>query len=138
MRSQFSWWKSIFFIADNKDWSSSDDKIFGNDGNDKIYGELGDDSLDGGEGNDNIKGEGGDDKLLGDEGDDKLAGGRGNDELEADDGNDKMKVGKGTDTFICDLADTITYLNSAEGDEKIGPGRVIDESSPTENFSLLY
>ena len=49
-----------------------------------------------------------------------------------------MKGGKGAATFICDLADTITYLNSAEGDEKIGPCSVIDESSPTENFSLLY
>ena len=40
-----------------------------------------------------------------------------------------MKGGKWAVTFNCDLADTITDFNSAEGDEKIGPCRVSDESS---------
>ena len=54
---------------------------------------------------------------------------RGNDELDGGEGEDKMKGGKGAVTFNCDLADTITDFNSAEGDEKIGPCRVSDESS---------
>jgi hypothetical protein len=40
-----------------------------------------------------------------------------------------LKGGKGADLFICDLADTITDFNSAEGDRKTGQCRVVDKSS---------
>jgi Ca2+-binding RTX toxin-like protein len=72
--------------------------------------------------------------MKGGDGNDELDGGDDIDELDGGEGKDKMKGGKGADTFICDLADTITDFNSAEGDEKIGQCRVIDESSPTEIF----
>ena len=53
--------------------------MYGEEGNDRIYGGYGDDYLDGGEGNDTLYGEYGDDVLTGGTGNDYLDGGYGND-----------------------------------------------------------
>jgi Ca2+-binding RTX toxin-like protein len=93
------------------------DTIFGEGGADLIRGGIGDDELLGGpgkddiqgeEGNDFLSGEGGDDKLDGGKGkdvinglsdDDKLLGGKGNDALSGGSGNDNGNGGAGKDSF---------------------------------------
>ncbi|GKT19101.1 hypothetical protein ADUPG1_004298, partial [Aduncisulcus paluster] len=55
------------------------DKLFGNEGDDRLYGEGGHDYLDGGLDDDKLYGGDGNDVLNYDEGDDKLVGGNGDD-----------------------------------------------------------
>ncbi len=80
--------------------------LFGNEGNDRLYGGRQDDVLNGGSGNDRLYGDrgndllvggSGDDYLSGGEGDDRLKGGSGRDQLYGDDGNDYLDGGAGFD-----------------------------------------
>lgn len=103
-----------------------------------IKGTIGDDRINGGDRHDKIYGEDGDDYLKGGKGDDKIDGGDGDDVLDGGEGADILIGGNGADVFICDLTDTITDFNSAEGDKIIGQCSVIDESlseSPSETES---
>jgi CubicO group peptidase (beta-lactamase class C family) len=92
--------------------------LFGNEGNDRLYGGRQDDVLNGGAGNDQLFGDRGNDLLVGGAGDDYLSGGRGDDQLKGgagsdqlfgDNGNDYLdggagfdilKGGKGNDTLV--------------------------------------
>lgn len=71
-------------------------RLYGGSGNDKLYGGLGDDGLDGGTGNDS---------LFGGKGNDLLAGGTGNDQLTGDAGTDRFEGGVGND--VINARDTI-------------------------------
>ena len=61
--------------------ASTDDRIFGLEGDDDIFGEAGDDVLYGGDGDDDVSGANGADVLDGESGDDNVAGGADNDIL---------------------------------------------------------
>lgn len=77
---------------------NTSDRIFGDEGNDRIRGLSGQDRLSGGDGND---------KLFGNEDDDTLLGGSGNDKLVGGDGADKLKGGKGRDRLDGGLGDDL-------------------------------
>lgn len=74
-----------------------DDRIWGNSGDDRLGGGAGDDEVRGGSGNDRIAGHRGNDFLDGNSGDDKIFGGAGNDELWGNSGNDVLADGRGDD-----------------------------------------
>ena len=95
------------------------DRIFGGNGNDTLYGDLGvnlndnsdiipayslaftmNDTIGGGAGNDKIYGNLGNDKLYGDEGNDEIWGGNGDDEIWGGAGDDILNGGLDKDTFV--------------------------------------
>ncbi|MGE5655582.1 MAG: calcium-binding protein [Actinomycetota bacterium] len=114
--------------------NDGDDVIGGGNGNDILYGGKGNDRLDGNEGNDLVRGDSGDDLLFGGPGNDVLRGGQGNDILQGNEGNDFLvgdrgvdflTGGEGADTFVLrrdeatfniNQADVITDFNFNQGD----------------------
>ena len=91
--------------------------MFGEGGDDKLYGGLGSDWLDGGDGVDEINGDGGDDKLYGGLGNDLLDGGDGVDRVNGGDGADTVKGGLGNDIIGGAIGDD--YLYGEGGDDKL-------------------
>jgi CubicO group peptidase (beta-lactamase class C family) len=119
--------------------------LFGNEGNDRLYGGRQDDVLNGGSGNDRLYGDrgndllvggSGDDYLWGGEGDDRLKGGSGRDQLFGDDGNDYLdggagfdilNGGKGNDTLLdYDGGDRLT---GGKGKDIFGVGGALSKSA---------
>jgi Beta-lactamase/RTX calcium-binding nonapeptide repeat (4 copies) len=119
--------------------------LFGNEGNDRLYGGRQDDVLNGGSGNDRLYGDrgndllvggSGDDYLWGGEGDDRLKGGSGRDQLFGDEGNDYLdggagfdilNGGKGNDTlFDYDGGDRLT---GGKGKDIFGVGGALSKSA---------
>ena len=92
-----------------------------NSGNDTLYGQGGDDTLYGGDGNDILYGQGDDDILYGEDGNDILSGGNGNDTLYGGNGNDKLKGGKGNDILYG--GDGNDTLRGNKGDDELYGGR---------------
>jgi Ca2+-binding RTX toxin-like protein len=91
------------------------DRLYGEDGHDKIFGHGGDDILDGGAGVDELWSGDGDDWLSGGAGTDRLIGGNGDDQLDGGADGDAMYGWGGNDTY---------FVNSV-GDlvrEEIGSG----------------
>ncbi|MGH1378717.1 MAG: Ig-like domain-containing protein [Alphaproteobacteria bacterium] len=94
---------------DGRDYASNSPKyMYGDSGNDTIYGGYAHDVLVGGLGNDTIHGVGSGDKLYGGHGDDTLygsndndffSGGAGNDFISGRGGNDTLHGGAGNDTL---------------------------------------
>lgn len=82
-----------------------ENRIFGDDGNDKIIGGLRSDELAGGEGRDRIYGLSGNDTLEGNEGKDSLFGGWGDDILAGGTEDDGLHGGWGRDTFVFNEGD---------------------------------
>lgn len=89
--------------------SDSNERLFGNDGedviggaegNDILYGGKGSDRLDGNDGNDVVRGDAEDDFLFGGSGNDVIRGGQGNDELVGDEGNDFLVGDRGFDILV--------------------------------------
>ena len=72
-------------------------EIYGDSGNDNIWGGLRNDTLEGGAGNDAIEGWSGNDRIKGDAGNDVLYGQSGHDTIFGGAGNDKMYGGTGND-----------------------------------------
>ena len=70
--------------------SKDDDKLYGGEGDDQIFGGKDDDKIDGGRGDDKIFGNKGNDILYGCRGDDKLYGGKGADTYIISPGKDKI------------------------------------------------
>jgi Ca2+-binding RTX toxin-like protein len=91
------------------------DTIYGNGGNDTIYGGAGVDALDGGDGNDTIFNGAGVDAVDGGLGDDVIWGGSGDDTLKGDVGNDTFGfiAGNGIDT-VSDF--DIASVTAGDGD----------------------
>ncbi|MCA9120686.1 MAG: VCBS repeat-containing protein [Planctomycetaceae bacterium] len=76
------------------------DIVFGGNGNDKIFGRDGFDFLVGGGGDDEVFGEGGRDIVLGGLGADELHGGEGDDHLESEEGADSFFGEEGNDRIF--------------------------------------
>ena len=91
--------------------------MFGDDGGDLVYGNLGDDSCNGGNGNDTVRGG---------QGNDTLSGGAGADFVSGDRGDDTMTGGLGADIFHSSSdagIDRVLDFNLAEGDRvQLDPG----------------
>lgn len=77
--------------------NSGNNTIWGERGNDRIYGRSGNDVLNGGSGSDRLYGGSGNDSLVGRQGNDYLSGGTGNDRIAGDSGNDTLVGGRGAD-----------------------------------------
>ncbi|UKA05070.1 retention module-containing protein [Photobacterium damselae subsp. damselae] len=71
-------------LADISERQGGADKIFGDDGDDILYGQSKGDTLVGGQGNDFLSGGAGDDILVADQGNDILVGGKGDDIFKLD------------------------------------------------------
>ncbi|SMB32247.1 Hemolysin-type calcium binding domain protein (fragment) [Sterolibacterium denitrificans] len=84
---------------DSYTFSNQADRVYGNGGNDALYGGAGDDFLDGGTGNDSLYGGSGNDTLNGGTGNDYLAGEAGNDILQGGSGDDILTDTSGTALF---------------------------------------
>ncbi len=77
--------------------------IYGDDGNDVIYGTATADRIMGGNGNDWINAGAGNDVIYGDAGNDKLFGGDGNDYINGGAGTDVIRSGAGRDRIIATI-----------------------------------
>jgi CubicO group peptidase (beta-lactamase class C family) len=86
--------------------------LFGNEGNDRLYGGRQDDVLNGGSGNDRLYGDRGNDLLVGGSGDDYLWGGAGDDRLKGSSGNDQLFGDAGND-----------YLDGGFGFDRLDGGK---------------
>jgi Ca2+-binding RTX toxin-like protein len=95
------------------------DQLYGEEGGDVVWGNLGADSLDGGDGADQVRGG---------QGDDLVIGGAGADYVSGDRGNDTVVGGAGADlfhTFGDAGIDRVLDFNLAEGDRvMLDPGTV--------------
>jgi Ca2+-binding RTX toxin-like protein len=74
-------------------------KIFGDAGDDTLFGGPLADSIFGGAGNDSIRGGGGNDSILGQGGDDRISAGDGNDSVEGGAGSNLIHGGTGNDSI---------------------------------------
>jgi len=93
------------FGDSGNDWlygGDGDDALIGGTGNDRLYGGDADDFLSGGIGNDTLSAGNGDDTLKGGAGNDRLYGAEGNDTLYAGEGRDTLRGEAGDDTYIVD------------------------------------
>lgn len=88
------------------------DRFFGGEGDDRLEGLPGADWLDGGEGNDTLDGDDGVDRLDGGDGNDILSGGRGDDDLFGRAGTDDLSGG-----LDVDYLDGGPGLGSVRGDD---------------------
>jgi serralysin len=86
-------------LIENALGGKGNDKITGNDIDNKLIGKKGNDTLKGLDGDDVLKGSAGDDTLFGGQGDDTLNGGTGNDTLNGGPGTDVLLGNKGSDTL---------------------------------------
>jgi len=98
------------------------DTLFGFGGRDHLYGGDGNDILDGGEGNDYLQGDNGNDTLWGGEGRDYLSGGNGNDILNGGEDHDELQGGWGNDTL--DGGYGGDRLDGGEGDDILFGGNM--------------
>ena len=101
------------------------DRLGGGNGVDKLFGNFGSDILYGGKGYDLLNGGNGDDKLFGNSGNDILYGGKGNDLLNGGNGNNTLKGGAGDDIFQLNTGvgrDVIKDYQSGEDSIKLLEG----------------
>jgi len=81
---------------------NGNDTINGGEGNDAIFGDYGDTALDSslGSGNDSLSGDAGNDTIEGGAGNDTIEGGADNDRIDGGFGRDELSGGNGDDTFV--------------------------------------
>ncbi|MCW2921815.1 MAG: calcium-binding protein [Thermoleophilia bacterium] len=79
--------------------ATTNDRLAGDDGPNRLFGGIGNDTLYGGRGNDGLDGGVGNDRLFGGQGNDGLLGGAGNDQLSGDAGTDTYIAGAGNDVI---------------------------------------
>jgi Ca2+-binding RTX toxin-like protein len=89
------------------DGGENDDDIFGNEGKDVLIGGQGNDLLQGGIGDDELYGGGDNDELFGELGNDYCDGGAGDDLLFGGEDWDELVGGEDDDTFYFDLLDSV-------------------------------
>lgn len=105
--------------------NAGDDIVWGDDDEDKLYGESGNDTLRGGKGDDRIWGGPDNDLIYGEDGDDKIQGDTssttdsGNDTIYGGDGIDEINGGKGND-YIKGEDDNDNLDGDAGNDEVYG------------------
>ncbi|HMP80127.1 MAG TPA: calcium-binding protein, partial [Pirellulaceae bacterium] len=102
--------------ADELYGEEGDDTIYGGLGNDTIYAGEGDDRVWGGAGNDFIDGGPGDDEIYGEDGNDVIFGGPGNDRLHGGNGNDLLDGGPGNDSLIAGATGVSTLTGGGGND----------------------
>lgn len=93
--------------------------IYGDGGNDHIFGGKDSDIIYGGSGNDYIYGFGGVDAIFGGSGNDTIYGGDGDDRILGESGNDTINGGAGDDVIICGSGRDRVIVNSDEGLDKV-------------------
>jgi CubicO group peptidase (beta-lactamase class C family) len=91
--------------------------LFGNEGNDRLYGGRQDDVLNGGSGHDRLFGDRGNDLLVGGSGNDYLSGGEGKDRLMGGSGRDQLFGDRGNDYL--DGGAGFDILNGGEGNDTL-------------------
>ncbi len=103
------------------------DQLYGQRGNDLISGDDGNDWILGGSGNDNLFGGDDPDQLYGDSGNDSIYGeGTGNDDLHGGSGNDLLNGGAGGDFLAGDSGnDTFKFFDSYESSAN-SPDQIMD------------
>lgn len=109
---------------------STNDIMYGLDGNDTVDGRAGDDILYGGNGNDTIDADSGNDILYGEAGDDILQGYAGNDTFVYSEGLDEVYDTSGTDTLWLSngiTVDDIAFSSSGTDDTLITINSGTDE-----------
>jgi Ca2+-binding RTX toxin-like protein len=116
------------------EWNIDADSLWGEGGNDTIYGGVGKDQLIGGTGDDTLYGEIGRDWLTGDDGDDRLDGGLDADTMRGGTGNDRYWVDNLGDLVIETEASGTDLIYSSVDISLADAGRVIGE---VENITLL-
>ncbi|RCJ25446.1 hypothetical protein A6S26_16875 [Nostoc sp. ATCC 43529] len=85
-----------YLVNTKQHWSM----MYGDNGNDSLFGNSGNDTLLGGNDNDVLFGNSGNDNLIGGNGNDALLGDSGNDALTGGSGNDTLLGGAGLDVFV--------------------------------------
>lgn len=95
--------------------NNQNDRLYGEGGNDILFGFGGDDQLYGGTGNDVLLGYDGIDNLFGGNGSDFLAGGNGVDTLDGGLGSDKLYGGLGNDILGSKTGDDFTGYGIIDG-----------------------
>ena len=80
--------------------AGGDDILYGDQGEDVIYGGAGDDEIEGGQGEDVLYGGAGDDEIEGGQGEDVIYGGAGDDVIEGGKGDDVIVGGEGDDILL--------------------------------------
>ncbi len=146
---------SLSELDDTGIGSDFDDILFGNQGNDRISGEVGfdliygqgdadglsgevgDDVLFGGQGDDQIQGDGGNDIIYGDKDSDRLWGGEGQDQLLGGFGNDRLIGGLGADTLTGDLGNDAFVIGFGTGGNTIETADVIVDFTDTQDVIEL-
>jgi Ca2+-binding RTX toxin-like protein len=105
---------------DYRNSSDSNLEIYGDRGEDLIFGSDRDDIIDGGEDDDEISGEGGKDTLLGSSGNDTIYGRDDDDRLIGEEGDDLLSGGRGADIYfyrsVSDLQGDRIDFSIADGD----------------------
>lgn len=108
--------------------SAHADAMFGDEANNRLYGEAGDDRIDGGAGGDILVGGAGDDRIRGEDGDDVLVGGTGRDTLRGGDGDDRIFAGWGDEVYGGDGDDVIHANREDHGETTYKMTKVSDGS----------
>lgn len=106
------WYGTAFndIIYSDRGWSGYWQTVYGNDGNDAIYGGWQDDNLNGGNGSDTIVGGFGNDLINGGDGDDLLDGGYGFDTLNGGNGIDTASYAFYGDGILADLQHGVVHF----------------------------
>ncbi|MDO5693311.1 MAG: calcium-binding protein [Pseudomonadota bacterium] len=114
---------------EGNDVEKTGDHLYGNAGDDELFGYKGDDYLEGGIGNDTLDGGDGADQLVGGAGNDSLSGGAGLDLLVGGSGNDTLEGGSeadllygGADNDSLDGGEGHDYLNGGSGADTLEGG----------------
>ena len=127
---------------------ADDDKIWGDDGENELYGEAGNDHLyggkdkdiiDGGDDNDYIHGYDGNNELSGGTSNDHIYGGKDNDTINGGTGKDVMSPGTGINTIDCGQdndQDIVAINNNAAGIDTIKNATPHDYISCNGGFNL--
>jgi Ca2+-binding RTX toxin-like protein len=94
--------------------SPSSENLYGGTGNDFILGQAGDDAIYADSGNDSLYGETGNDQIYGQVGNDRVDGGDGHDILHGSSGNDSIYGGSGNDRITDDYGQNRLYGDAGD------------------------
>jgi Ca2+-binding RTX toxin-like protein len=116
------------------------DLIYGDMGNDKVFGGDGGDKVHGQDGNDRVYGGAGGDEMSGGNGNDRLFGGYGSDTMSAGNGRDVLQGGNGRDLLMLwedsDAVDTIVFTPGSSGKTASTMDRVENFKSGSDKIDM--
>ncbi len=125
--------------GDGDDWLTGEagsDKLYGEDGSDFIMGGDDRDLVSGGDGDDWLGGMKGNDIIIGGDGDDWIEGGRGNDEAYAGSGDDMLHGNEGDDYLSSGSGNDV--LNGSDGQDTLVGGNQTDTLLGGTGDDILY